>query len=78
MDMAIPFCILGVYNMANGLEHIADILKRLNDELKLDNDKFEERTNVTTTTLRSSANATTSTGSIEHFKISNRRETDEL
>ena len=39
--MAIPFCILGVYNMANGLEHIADILKRLNDELKLDNDKWE-------------------------------------
>jgi hypothetical protein len=27
--------------MANGLEHIADILKRLNDELKLDNDKWE-------------------------------------
>jgi hypothetical protein len=39
--MAIPFYILGVYNMANGLEHIADILKRLNDELKLDNDKWE-------------------------------------
>ncbi len=38
--MAIPFCILGVYNMANGLEQIADILKRLNDELKLDNDKW--------------------------------------
>ena len=46
--MAIPFCILGVYNMANGLEQIADILKRLNDELKLDNDKWE-RANVTTT-----------------------------
>ena len=40
--MAIPFCILGVYNMANGLEHIADILKRLNDELKLDNDNGRE------------------------------------
>jgi hypothetical protein len=51
--MAIPFYILGVYNMANGLEHIADILKRLNDELKLDNDKWE-RANVTTTTLRPS------------------------
>ena len=35
------------------LEHIADILKRLNDELKLDNDKWE-RANVTTTTLRPS------------------------
>jgi hypothetical protein len=58
--MAIPFCILGVYNMANGLEHIADILKRLNDEFKLDNDKWE-RTNVTTTTLRPSNDGTTST-----------------
>ena len=63
--------------MANGLEHIADILKRLNDELKLDNDKWE-RANVTTTTLRPSNDGTTPTGSNEHFKISNRRETDEL
>jgi len=55
--MAIPFCVLGVYNMANGLEQIADILKRLNDELKLDNDKWE-RANVTTTTLRPGANGT--------------------
>jgi hypothetical protein len=75
--MAIPFCILGVYNMANGLEQIADILKRLNDELKLDNDKWE-RANVTTTTLRPSNDGTTPTGSNEHFKISNRREADEL
>jgi len=58
--MAIPFYILGVYNMANGLEHIADILKRLNDELKLDNDKWE-RENVTTTTLRPGNDGTTST-----------------
>jgi hypothetical protein len=58
--MAIPFYILGVYNMANGLEHIADILKRLNEEIKLDNDKWE-RTNVTTTTLRPGNDATTST-----------------
>jgi len=58
--MAISFYILGVYNMANGLEHIADILKRLNDELKLDNDKWE-RENVTTTTLRPGNDATTST-----------------
>ena len=49
--MAIPFCILGVYNMANGLEQIANILKQLNDEIKLDNDKWE-RANVTTTVLR--------------------------
>jgi hypothetical protein len=59
--MAIPFCVLGVYNMANGLEQITDILKRLNDELKLDNDKWE-RANVTTTTLRPSNDGTTSTG----------------
>jgi hypothetical protein len=58
--MAIPFYLLGVYNMANGLEHIADILKRLNDELKLDNDKWE-RANVTATTLRPSNDGTTST-----------------
>ena len=43
------------------LEHIADILKRLNDELKLDNDKWE-RENVTTTTLRPSNDGTTPTG----------------
>jgi hypothetical protein len=58
--MAIPFCILGVYNMANGLEHIANILKRLNDELKLDNDKWE-RANESTTTLRPGDDATTPT-----------------
>lgn len=55
--MAISFYILGVYNMANGLEEVADILKRLNDELKLDNDKWE-RANVTTTTLRSGDDGT--------------------
>jgi hypothetical protein len=75
--MAIPFCILGVYNMANGLEHIADILKRLNDELKLDNDKWE-RANESTTTLRPGDDGAAPTGSIEHTKTSNRRETDEL
>ena len=56
--MAIPFCILGVYNMANGLEHIADILKRLNDELKLDNDKWEREQNESTTILRPGSNGT--------------------
>jgi len=44
------------------LEHIADILKRLNDELKLDNDKWEREQNESTTTLRPGANATTPTG----------------
>jgi len=58
--MALSFYILGVYNMANGLEHIAKILKELNEELKLDNDKWE-RANVTATTLRPSNDATTST-----------------
>ena len=43
------------------LEHIADILKRLNDELKLDNDKWEREQNVTTTTLRPGNDGTTST-----------------
>ena len=46
--------------MANGLEQIADILKRLNDELKLDNDKWE-RANESTTTLRPGANGTAPT-----------------
>jgi hypothetical protein len=46
--------------MSTKLEHIADILKRLNDELKLDNDKWE-RVNVTTTTLRPGNDGTTST-----------------
>ena len=63
--------------MSTKLEHIADILKRLNDELKLDNDKWE-RANVTTTTLRPGDDGAAPTGSIEHTKTSNRRETDEL
>jgi hypothetical protein len=56
--MDIPFCVLGVYNMANGLEQIANILKQLNDEIKLDNDKWE-RVNVTTTVLRPGDDGTT-------------------
>jgi hypothetical protein len=60
MDIIVSFCFLGVYNMANGLEHIAKILKELNEELKLDNDKWE-RANVTTTTLRPSDDGTTPT-----------------
>ena len=46
--------------MANGLEQIANILKQLNDEIKLDNDKWE-RANVTTTVLRPGNDGTTST-----------------
>ena len=45
MVMVVSFCILGVYNMADGLERVAEILKRLNDELKLDNDKWEQAQN---------------------------------
>ena len=59
--MAISFYVLGVYNMANGLEHIADILKRLNEELKLDNDKWEREQNESTTILRPGNDGTTST-----------------
>ncbi len=44
--------------MANGLEQIANILKQLNDEIKLDNDKWE-RANVTTTILRPGNDGTT-------------------
>jgi len=47
--------------MANGLEHIAEILKELNAELKLDNDKWE-KANEPTTTLRPSNDGTTSKG----------------
>jgi hypothetical protein len=72
MVMVVSFFILGVYNMANGLEHIANILKRLNEEFKLDNDKFEERTNVTTTALPPSDDGTPST------RITTNGEQDEL
>jgi hypothetical protein len=77
MVMVVSFCILGVYNMPNGLEQIANILKRLNDELKLDNDKWE-RANVTTTTLRPGDDGTAPARSIKHTQSSNRREKDEL
>ena len=54
MVMVVSFCILGVYNMANDLEHIAEILKRLNDELKLDNDKWEQTQNGRSNVLSTS------------------------
>ena len=63
MVMVVSFCILGVYNMANGLEHIASILKRLNEELKLDNDKWEQTQNGRSDVLPAS-NATTGTARI--------------
>ena len=63
MDMAIPFCILGVYNMANGLKRIAEILPEVWKDLEELNKRFDERErlNESTTTLRSSNDATTST-----------------
>ena len=43
MDMAIPFCILGVYNMANDLKHIAEILPEVWKDLEELNKRFDER-----------------------------------
>ena len=43
------------------LKQIAEILKELNAELKLDNDKWEKAQNESTTILRSSNDGTTST-----------------
>ena len=78
--MAIPFCILGVYNMANGLKRIAEILPEVWKDLEEFNKRFDERerANESTTTLRPSDDGAAPTGSIEHTKTSNRRETDEL
>jgi hypothetical protein len=61
--MAIPFCILGVYNMANGLRPVAEILEDVWKELKEFNDRFDkrERANESATTLRPGNDATTST-----------------
>ena len=52
--MAIPFCVLGVYNMANGLRPVAEILEDVWKELKELNDRFDERerANESATTLR--------------------------
>ena len=41
--MAISFCVLGVYNMANGLRPVAEILEDVWKELKELNDRFDER-----------------------------------
>jgi hypothetical protein len=41
--MAIPFCILGVYNMANGLRRIAEILPEVWKDLEELNKRFDER-----------------------------------
>ncbi len=59
--MAIPFCVLGVYNMANDLKHISSILEEVYKDLKELNDKYDEqerKQNESTTTLRPGANGT--------------------
>ena len=60
--MAIPFCILGVYNMANGLKRIAEILPEVWKDLEEFNKRFDERerANESTTTLRPGDDGTTS------------------
>ena len=72
--MAILFCILGVYNMANGLKRIAEILPEVWKDLEELNKRFDERerANESTTTLRPSNDATTST------RITTTGEKDEL
>lgn len=62
--------------MANGLEHIAQILKELNAELKLDNEKWE-KANEPTTALRPSNDGATPERSIRDVKLCNRGEKDE-
>ena len=67
--------------MATELEHISKILEEVWKDLKELNDKYEEQErikNESTTTLRPSDDATTSTRSIEHTQSHNRREKDEL
>jgi hypothetical protein len=78
--MAISFCVLGVYNMANGLRPVAEILEDVWKELKEFNDRFDkrERANESATTLRPGNDGTTSTRSIKHTQSCNRREKDEL
>jgi hypothetical protein len=63
MAMVVYFCILGVYNMANGLRPVAEILEDVWKELKEFNDRFDkrERANESATTLRPGNDATTST-----------------
>lgn len=63
MVMAIYFCILGVYNMANDLKHISHILEEVWKDLEELNKRFDERerANESTTVLRPGNDATTST-----------------
>ena len=60
--MAISFYILGVYNMANGLKRIAEILPEVWKDLEELNKRFDERerANESTTVLRPGDDATPS------------------
>ena len=66
--------------MANGLKRITEILPEVWKDLEELNKRFDERekANESATTLQPGDDGTTPTRSIEHFKISNRRKTDEL
>ena len=72
--MAIPFCILGVYNMANDLKHISHILEEVWKDLEELNKRFDERerANESTTVLRPGDDGTTPT------RITTTGEKDEL
>jgi len=63
MVMAIYFCILGVYNMANDLKHISHILEEVWKDLEELNRRFDERerANESTTVLRPGDDGTTPT-----------------
>ena len=52
--MVVSFCVLGVYNMANGLKRIAEILPEVWKDLEELNKRFDERerANESTTVLR--------------------------
>jgi hypothetical protein len=43
MVMVVSFCVLGVYNMANGLKRIAKILPEVWKDLEELNKRFDER-----------------------------------
>ena len=59
--MVVSFYILGVYNMANGLKRIAEILPEVWKDLEELNKRFDERerANESTTVLRPGDDATT-------------------
>jgi hypothetical protein len=60
--MAIPFCVLGVCNMANDLKRIAEILPEIWKDLEEFNKRFDERerANESATALRPGDDVTTS------------------